>query len=189
MQAPDALDPRPRLLTRAEYERIAETGIFGRERLELIRGVVIRMPPISPPHADSVDRFNESLVLALRGRARVRIQLPFIAADESMPQPDVAIVPAGDYSERHPDRAYVLIEIADSSLRYDRETKAPLYAESQVDEYWLVDVVSRSVEVFRGSKNGEWTERQTVPFEGELRPLAFPEVVVGVSDLVKSRAR
>src|SRR5262249_3736010 len=119
MQAPDGLHP-PRLLTRTEYERIVETGIFGRERLELIRGVVIRMPPIHPPHADSVDRFNESLVHALYGPARVRIQLPFVAADESMPQPDIALVPVGDYSARHPDRAYVLIEVADSSLRYDR---------------------------------------------------------------------
>src|SRR5262249_12664692 len=160
----------PRLLTRTEYERIVETGIFGRERLELIRGVVIRMPPIHPPHADSVDRFNESLVHALYGRARVRIQLPFVAADESMPQPDIALVPVGDYSARHPDRAYVLIEVADSSLRYDRETKAPLYAESSVDEYWLVDVRSRSVEVFRDAREGEWTQREIVGSDGELRP-------------------
>ena len=188
MHPPDVFHARPRLLTRQEYLRIGETGIFDEERVELIRGVVIRMPPIGPPHANSVDELTEKLVTALHGRARVRIQHPFVAADESMPQPDVAIVPVDDYSKRHPDRAFLLIEVSESSLRYDRETKAPLYAESAVDEYWLVDVASGRVEVFRGSKNGEWTERRTVPFDGELTPLAFPDVSIDVRDLVKGGA-
>ena len=134
MQPPDVFHARPRLLTRSEYVRIAETGIFDRERVELIRGVVIRMSPIGPPHSDSVDELTEKLVTALVGRARVRIQHPFLAADESEPEPDVAVVPLGDYLTAHPDRAYLVIEVADSSLRKDRYVKAPLYAISNVEE-------------------------------------------------------
>ena len=77
----------PRRLTRKEYDRLAELGFFSGERVELIHGIVVRMSPIGPSRADSIDRLNELLVTALIGRARVRIQQPFVAFDESEPEP------------------------------------------------------------------------------------------------------
>src|SRR5205823_4427328 len=91
----------------------------------------------------------------LAGRARVHPQLTFIAADESEPEPDIAIVPEGSHAKEHPDRAYLLIEVAESSLDYDRETKGPLYATSRVDEYWIVDVAGRAVELYARSVAGD----------------------------------
>jgi hypothetical protein len=76
---------------------------------------------------------------------------PFAASNESEPEPDVAIVPSGNYVDRHPDRALLIIEVAESSPAYDRETKAPIYAASGVPEYWIVDVAGRAVEVHAGS--------------------------------------
>src|ERR1043165_617725 len=102
---------------------MAEIGLFDDERVELVRGVIIAMSPIYPPHASPVDRLTEILVRALAGRARVRIQQPLLATDESEPEPDVAVVPLGDYTATHPDRALLVIEVADSSLRKDRLLK------------------------------------------------------------------
>jgi Uma2 family endonuclease len=116
-------------------------------RVELIHGRVVAMSPIGPAHASVVDRLAELLVPALVGRARVRIRQPFAASEDSEPEPDVAIVPAGTYADRHPDRAWLIIEVAESSLDYDRETKAPMYARCGVPEYWIVDVAGRALEV------------------------------------------
>jgi Uma2 family endonuclease len=183
MQAPDVFHARPRVLTRREYERIAETGIFRGERVELVHGMVVRMSPIGPPHCDAVDFLNERLSAMLSGRARVRIQSPFITADESEPEPDIAIVPLQRYVDEHPSRAFLVIEVAETSLEYDRETKAPLYAASNVDEHWIVDLASRTVEVFRDAKDGRWTRTERVGIDGTLQVVAFPDVRVAVRDL------
>src|SRR5689334_4201358 len=105
MQAHELRAPAPRRLTRAEYDRMAELGFFRGERVELIRGVVIAMAPIGPRHRSVVDRLNELLLPRLIGRARVSIQQPFLAADESEPEPDVSVLPYRRYSDQHPGRA------------------------------------------------------------------------------------
>ena len=98
----------PRRLSRAEYDRMAELGFFRNERVELIRGMVVKMTPIGPPHASVVDRLNRLFVRALGERALVRIQQPLIAFDESEPEPDVAVVPGSprDYVAAHPSRGH-----------------------------------------------------------------------------------
>lgn len=182
MQAPNVLHATPRLLTRAEYDRVATT-LFAGERVELVHGVVVRMSPIGPPHSDVVDILTDALVTALAGRARVRIQAPFVAADESEPEPDVAIVPRKSYRQEHPDRAHLIIEVAETSLEYDRETKAPLYAASNVDEYWIVDVAARTVEVFGEPKDGRWTRTLRASVGDELHRAAFADVTIAVRAL------
>jgi Uma2 family endonuclease len=110
--------------------------MFEHERVELIRGMVLTMSPIGPAHADPIDVLTRRLVLAMGDRAVVRVQQPFAASDDSEPEPDLALVPPGRYAADHPRQARLVIEVAQSSLTYDRETKAPLYAESGVPEYW-----------------------------------------------------
>lgn len=173
-------------MTRAEYDRMAELGFFRGERVELIHGIVVRMAPIGPPHAEVVDRLNAMLMRALGDRARVRIQQPYLAWDESEPEPDVAVVPARSYAEAHPDRAHLIVEVADSSLAYDRETKAPLYAASNVAEYWLVDVSGQCVEVFGAPEDGRFTKHRRATPGDLLTPTAFMDVIVRVSELVLS---
>jgi Uma2 family endonuclease len=172
-----------RRLTRAEYHKLAQAGILDSERVELIRGIVVEMSPIGPEHAEPVDRLTQWLVGALAGRARVRIQQPLIAADESEPEPDVAVVPAGRYGSRHPDRAYLVIEVAKQSLTYDRTTKAALYAESSVDEYWVVDVEGRVVEVMRDPRDGEYRSLTRLRPGDVATIAAFDDVTVDIAEL------
>jgi Uma2 family endonuclease len=183
MAVPQLVRPTPRRFTRAEYDRLIELGFFRNERLELIHGTLLDMPPSGPPHATVVSRLNRLLVPPLLDRAEVRIQQPIYAHDESEPEPDVAVVPLGDYSKRHPEGAILLIEVAESSLEYDRDSKAPLYAASKVREYWIVDIPGRIIEVYTGPSDAGY-ERSRRAVAGErLSPEAFPDLVIDVASV------
>jgi Uma2 family endonuclease len=176
---------KPRRLTRAEYDEIVAAGVFGNDRVELLEGVVVSMSPNHPEHASPVQLLTEALVRALAGRAMVRGQLPLVASDDSEPEPDVAVVPVGDYSRQHPDAAYLVIEVASSSLRKDRLVKAPLYAKSGFQEYWVVDVGARTIEVYRGPSADGWAV-VTRHGAGEAVHLeAFPDVSVTVDAIMR----
>jgi Uma2 family endonuclease len=185
MLALDLPHARPRRITRDEYHRLAEMGLFrDDERVELIHGTLVEMAPIGPPHANIVDVLNELLVLKLSGRAKVRIQQPLLGWDESEPEPDVAVVPARSYAERHPDEAFLVIEVAESSsLDYDRATKAPLYARSNVHEYWIVDVIGRAVIVHQEATAEGYARVTRIAEEGILAPALFPDVQVSIASL------
>ncbi len=174
---------RARLIRRDEYERMAEVGLFAGERVELLYGVIVRMSPKGAPHESAIERLTELLIRRLAGRAIVRIQSSFAASDGSEPEPDVSVVPLGNYRREHPSRAHWLIEVADSSLSVDRGIKAALHAECSVPEYWIVDVRNDLVEVYTEIVGGAYT--RIVPFRrGEtIRPLAFPAFEVHVSDI------
>lgn len=135
-------------LRREEYDRLVALGAFEDERIELLEGELVTMGPNNPEYASAVQVLGEILVPPLVGRATIRIQLPIIAARESEPEPDVAIVPLGEYRQAHPDRAHCVIEVVHSSLSKDRNIKAPLYAASGFREYWLVHVPSVSSKSF-----------------------------------------
>jgi len=172
-----------RALRREEYDRLVALGAFEDERVELIEGVLVTMSPNDPAHASPIEVLNEFLVVALRGRARVRVQLPLVAARESEPEPDVAIVPLGDYRNAHPDQAYCVIEVANSSVSKDRNIKAPLYAASGFREYWLVNVPERVVEVFREPAPEQYKQRARYGIGETLSLEAFPDVEVEVAKL------
>jgi Uma2 family endonuclease len=174
---------RPRKVRRTEYERLAREGFFGNERVELIQGIVVEMSPIGPRHANPLDLLVERLVPPLVGRARVRVQQPFAATDDSEPEPDLAIVPALQYVESHPDRAFLVIEVAETSLDYDRETKAPIYAASGVPEYWVVNVAARCIEVFDQPKLGVYTRQHQFGVGSALVVPGFSDVSVRVGEL------
>lgn len=174
-----------RRFTRAEFDRLVALGFFHEdERVELVHGILVRMTPPGPPHRSVVDRLTEMLVPRLLDRARVCIQQPFVAHDESEPEPDVSVVPMGDYSVDHPDIAFLVIEVADSSLRYDRETKAPLYAASKVAEYWIVNLSERVVEVHSDPAAGRYARVVRATPDDTLRVTAFPDIEIQVSALL-----
>lgn len=175
---------KPRRLRRDEYERLVALGFFQRERIELLHGTLVQMSPIGPPHRTVVNRLNQLLLPRLMGRAEVFIQQPFAAWDDSEPEPDVTIVPLDDYGARHPDRAFLIIEVSDSSLIYDRESKGPLYAASNVDEYWIVNLVERCVEVHAEPDDGRYQRTARLRAGATIAPRAFPEIVVNVADLL-----
>ena len=181
--APEIFHARARRLSRGEYEKMAQLGFFARERVELIHGIVVRMAAIGPPHAEIVDRLMASLVRAVGDGARVRIQQPFVACDESEPEPDVAVVPARSYASGHPAEAFLVIEVAETSLVYDRQTKAPLYAASGVAEYWIVDVAAQVVEVHATPIDGRYTLVRRLGLADSLEPGALDGVKLAVADL------
>jgi len=150
-----------------EYARMGVAGIFFEDdRVELIDGDVYEMTPIGPTHAGVVDDLAELLISRLAGKARVRIQNPIRLGRHTEPQPDlvVARLRAGRYTDRHPegDDILLVIEVADSSLRYDREAKLPLYAEAGIPEAWLVDVAARSITVHTEPGAGGYAVEQTL---------------------------
>jgi Uma2 family endonuclease len=177
------LADRQRPLRREEYERMVAAGFFRDERVELLSGVLVQMSPQHPPHAGTVQALNYLLLPALLGRASVRIQLPFVAGADSLPEPDLAIVEPGRYMDAHPSRAFLIIEVADSSLRLDRQEKAEIYARASVPEYWVVNVADRIVERYSEPAGGAYV--RVTPFRsGEtVSPLAFPDVAARVDDV------
>jgi Uma2 family endonuclease len=176
------LAERQRPLRREEWEHMVAAGFFRDERVELIRGVVVQMSPQNAPHAYVIQILNRLLVPRLLGRADVRVQLPFVAGADSVPEPDLAVVALGSYMNAHPDRAFLIIEVADSSLKLDREEKAELYARAGVPEYWIVNLAGRIIE--RHSEPTSGTYVRVTPFRsGEaVALLAFPDVEVRVDE-------
>jgi Uma2 family endonuclease len=185
------LDPGPlfpetvRPLRRVEYERIVDLGLFEDERVELLRGALVAMSPQKGPHANGAARLGEALALALRGRAHVRQHSPLALSDDSEPEPDIAVVAPGDYAKAHPQTALLVAEVADSSLRKDRHVKADLYAEANIPEYWILNVVDGVLEVYRSPTADHYASVSSHDRSSTVTPLAFPDVVVAVADLLR----
>ena len=191
--AASARPPMARKFTVDEYYRMAEVGILKcDERVELIEGEIVVMPPIGPEHADDVDIFNGIFARYAPGRYRIRIQNPIRLGDHSEPEPDVALVRhrLEGYRTAHPTPADVLliIEVADSSLGYDRDVKAHIYGRSWVPETWVRNLPEDCIERFT-EPGPEGYARHTVHRRGEtLTPVALPDLELPVADLLPGRA-
>ena len=151
-----------------DYYRMAESGVLSPDdRTELIDGEIIDMPPIGSGHAEVVTVLGQRLVYAAGETCQVRFQAPVRLPPRSEPQPDVALVRSrpGGYRNAHPGAADVLlvIEVSDSTLRYDLEVKARLYAKHGIPEYWVVDLVSNRVHRHRQPAADGYGERDEVP--------------------------
>jgi Uma2 family endonuclease len=147
-----APSPRTRRWTRVEYERLIELGVFGPdEHLELLDGQLVVREPQGSRHAGTIRRVIAALRQALGDGWQIDSQLPIALDDNSEPEPDISVVPhdPGSYLDAHPSRAMLIVEIAESSYRIDREHKASLYARAGIADYWLIDVVHGTVEVYR----------------------------------------
>ena len=189
-----AATARTRRWSRAEYERLIDLGVFRPgERLELVAGELVVREPQGGPHATAVGLADDALRAAVGPGWTVRCQSPIALDDDSEPEPDVAIV-AGrrrDYHRTHPQRPALVVEVADSSLRFDREEKGSLYARGGVADYWIVDLVSRALEVYRHpapdpvAPFGWRYEAQLRLTAGEqIAPLAAPHALIPVAELL-----
>jgi Uma2 family endonuclease len=184
MSSAPILRETSRPIRRVEYEKMVEAGVFGEDRVELLYGVIVDMPPKGAPHDSAIQRLTKLLLPAVLGRAEVRVQSAFAASDGSEPEPDVAIVPPGEYRDAHPTQALLLIEVADSSLPVDRGIKAQLYAESGVPEYWVVNVRDAIVEVHTEIVRGVYTHVKPYRAGDRVALLRFPEVEIAVADVL-----
>jgi Uma2 family endonuclease len=152
MTSTGVASPRTRRWTRAEYARLIELGVFGaEERLELLDGQLVVREPLGSRHAGTIRRVTAVLRRALGDAWQVDSQLPLALDDDSEPEPDVSVVPYDPslYLDAHPSRAVLIVEIAETSYRIDREHKASLYARAGIADYWIIDIVHGSVELHR----------------------------------------
>lgn len=170
--------------TRQLFLEMADQGAFGDLRLELVKGELVVRRSMGVPHARVIEELSELLVPALVRRARVRVQLPLNVDDESLLVPDLAVVDRQASKEDHPWTALLVIEVSDSSARFDRIVKAPLYAQAAVGAYWQFDLQKRAVEVFSEPREGAWG-RTTRVSRGRLGVPGFPDVEVDVDHLFR----
>ena len=179
--------------TRAEYDRLIELGFFQPgEHLELLAGQLVVGEPIGSLHCTAVGLVEEALRACFGPGWVVRAQMSVALDDESEPEPDVAVVPGTwhDYAEAHPARPVLVVEVAESSLRGDRGIKASLYARGGVEDYWIVNLVDRVLEVHRDPVRTDdnpvgWRyEAVTTLGPGaSIAPLARSEISVDVGAL------
>lgn len=184
MLVPIELEPAPlSRLNRHQFRELCELGAFGDRRVELLRGIVVEKEPMKAPHQRAMIWLNRALVRGLDDSYIVRPGLPFAAAEDSEPWPDL-MVTHGE-PDADPSRASLLIEISDSSLRKDRKVKLPLYAEVGVPEYWIVNVSKPgdvTVEVHTEPTPTGYAREQVLRDGDVLRPLFVP-IEIAVADL------
>jgi Uma2 family endonuclease len=181
-----------RLISVKDYHRMAEVGIFRPdERVELLDGQIIDMAAKGTAHSAAMTRLERLLRNRLGDRVLLRLQDPIELNDFSEPEPDIAVVQFHplDYEDHHPTAAevYFLIEIADTSLKYDRTVKAPVYASSGIPEYWVLDVIARKLHVYRLPTADRYQSETTLAEDASVSPIAFPSCVIAVKEMLHSQ--
>lgn len=183
-----AFAPRPKRWTNAEFERMIESGLFDGKRAELIDGEIIEMSPMLEPHALALMKTQDECyrVFSLQ-EFGIRNQSPFFTGEGYRPEPDLVILRRSTLSaSAPPSSAVLIIEISDSTLRFDRTDKASLYARAGIADYWIVAVNERVLEVRRNPRldaTARSGSLQTLEATDHISPLAAPASAVSVADL------
>ena len=179
----DPMPTRHKLDADAFY-RMAEAGILGeKDRVELIDGEIIDMAPIGQGHMAAVCGLTRALVMACKTKAIVSVQSSVRLGHLNVPQPDFAVFrPRADFyaagAPPGPADILLLVEVADSSLRYDTRVKLPLYARAGIPELWIVDLKRRALDAYRRPEAGAYAEVSTHRPGDRLALSAMPGVVV-----------
>lgn len=185
--------PQVHVWTREEYHRLTDLGFFDGRRVELVEGQVIDRAAMKSPPAAAVDLVDAALKAVFGAGYYVRQQKPFVINDISEPEPDIAVVPGTirDYAEAHPTEAALIVEVADTSVRYDRSTKGGLYAKAGIADYWILNLGQRQLEVYRqpiadATAPHGWRYSKTVIYQPGQRvaPLALATAWVVIEDVL-----
>ncbi|HEV2441757.1 MAG TPA: Uma2 family endonuclease [Steroidobacteraceae bacterium] len=185
---PEDLVRRHRL-TVEEYYRMAEVGLLAPDaRVELIEGEIIDMAPIGNRHAGMLSQFAELMMTALVGRAQVRVQMPLRLDSLSEPEPDLVLVRRrpDNYKRAHPSPADALlvVEVSESSLRFDMKRKLPLYARHGTPEVWIIDVAAPRIHFFHSPHETGFAHSSSTPQPGLVRLQTLPDVAVNLASLL-----
>lgn len=180
--------------TRVEYERLVDLGAFRPgERLELVGGALVVREPQGGPHATAVGLAEDVLRLAFGFGWTVRARSPVALDEDSEPEPDIAVVPGTrrDHRSAHPSHPALVVEVADSSLEFDRGEKASLYARAGIGDYWIVNLVEQVLEVYRepvpaphARYGARFAATMTLGAGNHVTPLAAPTAAILVADLL-----
>ncbi len=179
-----------RPITVDDFDRMINAGIFGPdERIELVEGVLIsHSPPHNPPHAGTTGRLTRLFGERFGRRVVLWIQLPIVVANRTELEPDVSLlIDRGHFYEQTLPRVrdvYAVLEVADSSLWYDRGKKLELYAESGISEYWIVDVAKQGIQIFTQPLGRRYGSYRLALRGTSVAFTAFPDVVFAVDELL-----
>lgn len=180
--------PAPRrLLTVDEYHRMGDAGILTEDdRVELIEGELVAMAPIGTEHAATTNALNRLLVMEVGDQGIVSVGNPVRLNRHSEPQPDFSVLrPGGDYRRMmpRPEDTLLAVEVANTSLEYDRKVKLALYARSGIPEVWIVNLAAEAVEVYRSPVGDGYTDMIRVGGSDSLTIAAIPGVAIRVAGL------
>ncbi|HZQ07079.1 MAG TPA: Uma2 family endonuclease [Anaerolineae bacterium] len=184
-----AVQVTKRLFDVREYQRLADAGILSEDdRVELIHGEIVEMSPIGSPHAACVRDLEELLHEKLGRTVHISVQNPIILDDYSEPEPDIALLKRRThrYKSIHPKPEDVLlvIEVADTSIEYDRLVKIPLYARAKISEAWLVDLNREVIQVFSEPRDGQYQRRHEFRRGEQIGSASIQNLVLGVNDIL-----
>ena len=189
---------RPYRWTLDDYEQLITLGLLEGKHVELMQGEILTMAPMGEPHALTIIHLTEALLPHFNTRtgSHLRIQMPLaLPVLTCEPAPDLAIVPLDTPTNEvgRPTSASLIIEVAESSLAYDRDRKGPLYAAAGIQEYWLINLPERCLEVYRqpgpaptSFSGWRYQERQELRQGDQVAPLVAPAVVLAVGELLPS---
>jgi Uma2 family endonuclease len=180
--------PQRHRITVHDYHRMAEVGLLAPDaRVELIEGEIIDMAPIGKDHQSIVDQLNRSLVMAVGDRAIVRVQGSIRLSQWSEPEPDVVLLkPRADFYRGEfaaGTDTLLVIEVSDTTLRYDRDRKAPLYARHGVPEVWVVDVNGNALLVYGELRDGKYERHAALERPASVPLTQLPGVALDVAAL------
>lgn len=175
-------------LTVDEYYRMAEVGVLAPDaRVELIDGEIIDMPPMGSQHGGTGMLLNQRFMRAVGESAIVSVGSTLILGEYSAPQPDLMLLrPRNDFyrqSNPIPEDVLLVLEISDSTWRYDREIKAPLYARHGVSDFWIVNLRKRELHCFCGPRRSEFSEVVTLTNPGFVAVQSLGNVPVDLKGL------
>lgn len=192
-----SLDVAPRLFTVEEYARMGKAGIFGpQERVQLIEGEIVAMSPQNPRHNHTVARLTKLMVRHFGDTHDIYVHGAMTLGSLSEPEPDLAVVRLGvaESAWRHPDKADLVLEVAHTSLAFDRKRKASLYAKFQLPDYWIINTRNERVEVRRNPAENakaqygwDYAEITVLAPGQQVSPLLLPHVAFEVSELLGQR--
>jgi Uma2 family endonuclease len=171
-----------------EYRKLGEVGIFTEDdRVELLNGNIIIMAPIGVRHMNAVRRMNKIFNRLFAHACEVDVQNPVMIDGKSEPQPDLLLLTAKVYERDTPplpEDVLLLVEVADSSLHYDRTDKREAYARNGIVEYWLLDLTRNELTVFRDTDGRDYRTVQCLRADETAAPLAFAAISVGVREML-----
>jgi Uma2 family endonuclease len=184
--------PRNMLWTVDQFHYLGDLGMFEGRRAWLVDGVIVEEGPMNPPHAIAATKTEDTIRDAVGKGYHVRVAKPLVLAQATDPEPDVAVVTGkpGDYTS-HPTTASLVVEVSDSSLRYDMTVKVGVYAAGGIADYWVVDVNGRELHVFRDPRpdaahpqGHSYGTHLTFGPNDTVSPLSAPNASVRVADLL-----
>jgi len=168
---------------------MADAGLFHDRRVELIEGEVVDMPPQKNAHYTAILLVQRALEKAFGTNHTVRVQGPLDLGERSQPEPDVAVVTGSprDYRD-HPKTAVLVVEVSDTTLEFDRVRKQRIYAKAGIQEFWIVNLIARVLELHRSpvpdAQHAHYDDIEPVAEGGAVTPLAAPTSAIRIADLL-----